>query len=99
MSWGWKDKLILLFVCAGLSLSPRGDKAPLPEPRPHILVMSLPADGHSPPKSRRKRQTDAVCTEWAFYDSAWKKTDIPFIYNVYVLYQKPHSVSPLCLMQ
>ncbi|KAI7796187.1 Transforming growth factor beta-1, partial [Triplophysa rosa] len=33
--------------------------------RPHILVMSLPADRHSHLKSRSKRQaeTDAVCTE------------------------------------
>ncbi|CAM4667961.1 unnamed protein product [Leuciscus chuanchicus] len=51
------------FKITGLALSPRGDKAPLPEPMPHILVMSLPADGHSTSKSRRKRQTDAVCTE------------------------------------
>ncbi|XP_056118924.1 transforming growth factor beta-1 proprotein [Rhinichthys klamathensis goyatoka] len=53
------------FKIAGLSLSPRGDKGPLAEqePKPHILVMSLPADGHSLSKSRRKRQTDAVCTD------------------------------------
>ncbi|XP_016133183.1 transforming growth factor beta-1 [Sinocyclocheilus grahami] len=45
----------------------RGDKAFLAEnvPRPHILVMSLPLDGHSSSKSRRKRQTetDRVCTD------------------------------------
>ncbi|KAG1943533.1 growth/differentiation factor 8 preproprotein [Pimephales promelas] len=53
------------FKIAGLSSSPRGDKGPLAEqePKPHILVMSLPADGHSSAKSRQKRQTDAVCTE------------------------------------
>lgn len=57
---------MLLFVSAGFSRT-RGDKGPLAEnvPRPHILVMSLPLDGHSSSKSRRKRQTetDRVCTE------------------------------------
>ncbi|KAF4098608.1 transforming growth factor beta-1 proprotein isoform X2 [Onychostoma macrolepis] len=45
----------------------RGDKGTLAEnmPRPHMLVMSLPLDGHSSLKSRRKRQTetDRVCTD------------------------------------
>ncbi|XP_016427100.1 transforming growth factor beta-1 [Sinocyclocheilus rhinocerous] len=45
----------------------RGDTETLSEhmPRPHILVMSLPLDGHSSSKSRRKRQTetDRVCTD------------------------------------
>ncbi|XP_051733538.1 transforming growth factor beta-1 proprotein isoform X1 [Ctenopharyngodon idella] len=53
------------FKIAGLAVSSRGDKAILEEqePKPHLLVMSLPVDGHSPSKSRIKRQTDGVCTE------------------------------------
>ncbi|KAK2872658.1 hypothetical protein QQF64_017715 [Cirrhinus molitorella] len=56
------------FKITGLNLKgERGDKKALLDnmPRPHILVMSLPLDGHSSSKSRRKRQTetDRVCTE------------------------------------
>ncbi|XP_073680242.1 transforming growth factor beta-1 proprotein [Garra rufa] len=54
------------FKIAGLTQL-RGDKKALSEnmPKPHILVMSLPLDGHSSSKSRRKRQTetDRVCTD------------------------------------
>ncbi|XP_050948833.1 transforming growth factor beta-1 proprotein [Labeo rohita] len=54
------------FKIAGLTRL-RGDKETLSEnmPRPHILVMSLPLDGHSSSKSRRKRQTetDRACTD------------------------------------
>ncbi|XP_051536700.1 transforming growth factor beta-1 proprotein-like [Myxocyprinus asiaticus] len=54
------------FTIAGLA-GQRGDKENLASqvPRPHILVMSLPVEGHSNLKSRRKRQaeTDGVCTE------------------------------------
>ncbi|TRY97891.1 hypothetical protein DNTS_034128 [Danionella cerebrum] len=53
-----------LFKIAGLSRT-RGDTRILADqvPGPHILVMSLPAEGHSPATSRRKRETDAACTD------------------------------------
>lgn len=53
-----------LFKIAGLSRN-RGDIGFLADQvaRPYILVMSHPADGHSPAKSRKKRETDDVCTE------------------------------------
>lgn len=54
-----------MILYAALSKS-RGDKGPLnAQLRPHILVMSLPADRYSHSKSRSKRQaeTDGVCTE------------------------------------
>ncbi|XP_067231908.1 transforming growth factor beta-1 proprotein [Chanodichthys erythropterus] len=53
------------FRIAGSVVPMRGDKASLEgqEPKPHLLVMSLPADGHSPSKSRKKRQTEGVCNE------------------------------------
>lgn len=66
----------------GLS-RPRGDKAHLAEsmPRPHILVMSLPLDGQSSSKSRRKRQTetDRVCTD---------KSDSCCVRSLYIDFRK-----------
>uniref|UniRef100_A0A8C1AC89 Transforming growth factor beta n=1 Tax=Cyprinus carpio carpio TaxID=630221 RepID=A0A8C1AC89_CYPCA len=50
-------------------------------PRPHILVMSLPLDGHNSSKSRRKRQTetDQVCTD---------KSDSCCVRSLYIDFRK-----------
>ncbi|XP_059398311.1 transforming growth factor beta-1 proprotein-like [Carassius carassius] len=67
---------------AGL-LTTRGDTETLADhmPKPHILVMSLPLDGSSSSKSRRKRQTetDQVCTD---------KSDSCCVRSLYIDFRK-----------
>nr|ABU55371.1 transforming growth factor-beta [Carassius auratus] len=67
---------------AGLSTT-RGDTETLADhmPKPHILVMSLPFEGRSSSKSRRKRQTETeqVCTD---------KSDSCCVRSLYIDFRK-----------